>query len=720
MLFSLADIVLVTLTFLALSDVTFVAARRWLRDVEGLSDRHLFFLTRGLGPAVVAVGMYVLLVIFPRRPPAFYIALLILVFALLIVYGRRQLPLVAGIYLALGADLRRLDWRRGAALWILIALLAGFILAVGVGIPMTAHDGVAAAMEARIMLRERSMDLYLAVNTPDPQTGFYIPDFRPPFLHGLYLWFGMLTGEKGLEVLARTVTPLYGWHCLILLAYTVIRRRKSLIATAWTVFLLAVTPIFVLMSYSNGVDTPRLYLAFLALLWFVELTERAAKLRRAANFRLAVGAGAVSGLALFSHLINAPVVAAGGLAYLALSRERWRKRLATGLAVALIALVAGAQFHYLHPGVLKQLGRNFTWTFIGEWAAITSIVPTPKLPSSSPPPASEPPPPPASEPPPPSTPTLRTHSATIQNRGQGGDPLSQLLFGRLQMFTGIEHFGWLFYLFSIAVVVWLLRSPKTVLDKVLLAAAVMGGVAALSGMRKLSWSNPRYIGSLVLYGAYFAGPWLAGVSDRLRSRVPRLGGRWVLGGAAIVVLLAPLCVSTSILGAKIGFSNQGTFYSDFRSLRWVDHALREPVAASRHFWERYMGIRKTLRYLWADRDTQLENAHDFLAAVVFIKHHTPPDSRALVFRDARYFYYAERPGYVWNHPEISYDFRRSKSAEELHRFLMSKNVTHVVIDRYSERFDWYRKSRMGDLLTESLLAERVYEHGIARVYRLIP
>lgn len=288
------------------------------------------------------------------------------------------------------------------------------------------------------------------------------------------------------------------------------------------------------------------------------------------------------------------------------------------------------------------------------------------------------------------------------------------------MFTGIEHFGIVFYLFWTSVVLWLRGSLKTTLDKVLLASALVGCAIVVSGVRKISWSNPRYIASILVIAAYFAAPLLVAMEDLLRRRAI-LPGKRIAVWALVVFLGFPTILVVSIRGAKVEITNPGTFYSDFRSLKWLNLTLEDPGGALRLLWQDYMGIRKTLRHLWADDKTKLRHAHDYFAGVLYISENAPADAKVLLFRTARFFYYCDRRGVVWNSPEVKLmrsRFNNAASAGDRLHILRGEGFTHVLVDSFSQTQSAYLHAGIGDVLADPELAEVEYEFGTARVYRL--
>jgi hypothetical protein len=179
----------------------------------------------------------------------------------------------------------------------------------------------------------------------------------------------------------------------------------------------------------------------------------------------------------------------------------------------------------------------------------------------------------------------------------------------------------------------------------------------------------------------------------------------------------PALLVTTIRGAKVGITNTGDFYTNFRSLRWIEAFLEGPTGALSNFWQEYVGIRKMMRYALASDEEKLRHSHDYLAAILYFNAHAPVDARALVFRDGRYFYYAQRYGV----PVHDSRLRRGKpprNVEEVLRLFAFLGITHVLTDKLMEASPQYGLYQLGDLLPNPEISELIYEFGSARVYRL--
>ena len=759
---TLASAACLVLVHVVFSDAIFLFLRRLLRDVEGLSPMRIFVLSRGLGPAAVAASAYALLTFLPGRSPSFYagsITALILVPGLL---ALAELPALVASYRGLFARIGQV-WHRPKGLVSIIVLAALLAALFAVAIPLVEHDALSAAMETRIAVRDASLANFMAVREPDPETGYYMENFRTPFLQMLDAYFAWMLGRDAWDRPARWSSALFFVHGLALLA-ALLRRRHPERVVVWGCLLLAVTPIYFYMGYNNGIDTVRLYLLLVALAWIAELV-------RTSSRRVAIAAGMASGFALFAHLLAAPGLAWGGLVYLVKGRCSVRRRLSASAILLAIAFFAGAQYHYLMaPGLLEKLDRSFGVTRIATMlepvpvrdtiekraararkisgAVVSESIETAEKAAAketSPPPSSVPSQKMSRSPSPieqqevaltaPSVAVAATEEPRLDKRaseeeaidtiegptgllaarGQGGAFFEQLVFGRLQMFTGIEYFGWLFWIAAAALVARVSRRQETSgLGLVMSGAVVLTALVVLSGVRKLSWSNPRYIATLIPMAAYLAAPHLA-------SFEARLGRRRARTAAIVAALIFPVLLVTTIRGAKIEITNTGTFYSDFRSLRWVDTFVTDPRAALGILTSDYLGLRKTFVVLFSDDDTQLENAHDYFAATLWARDHLPEDAKILVFRDTRFFYYGRHKAVVWYSPELDqkqYQYYITRPAE-MKVFLLEQGFTHVLVDDYSMRLPGYFDNPIAEMLQNRRLVRQVFELGAARVYGLL-
>ncbi|HXQ23530.1 MAG TPA: hypothetical protein VN812_17765, partial [Candidatus Acidoferrales bacterium] len=300
----------------------------------------------------------------------------------------------------------------------------------------------------------------------------------------------------------------------------------------------------------------------------------------------------------------------------------------------------------------------------------------------------------------------------MARRGQGG-VVKRYLFGVLLPFTGVEWFGFFFWFFAVALVRWVRQRDKSVLETIMAWSAVAYVGVVLSGVSILSWSNPRYTGTLAPVIAYFTGTFAAGWWQRDGRRQRR---RRVVG--LLVLFLVPLGVITCVRGAKVGITNPGDFYENLHSTRWLWATVDDPLGSLHTLWDRYFGFRKTVRYAWASDSEKLLNSHDYFRAVDYMNCCTAPDASGLVIgRETYYFYYARRRGVAVVAPDL-FAFRVEKDPSAACKLLQRRGIDYVLIDSYYSTNPWFLDTPLAAILRDSELATLVFEAGTAQVHHL--
>ena len=678
-------------TYWVASDVVCLVALRFLRPADRDSSWEIFLLTRGLGPIVISWLVFQLLLFAPQCRPSVYIAGVLSVFALGGGLGRRQFAELARIYGGVWHALPRC-WPRtasGRVLLIVALALAVFMLSIGIGFPIVASDSLGFAIEARLIYRDLSFAHYPPL-VADALTGYYYPTFQVPCLQSLYVWFFLLTRTTDIDILLRTVAPVYALYCGLMVFWVLFRRTRNVDTALWGVIALLALPVFIVHSYMNNQDAHRIYFSFCVLLCLTTLLQSATK----AN---AVALGVFVGFAIYAHffgLVTAAVVLA---LYTLLSQQPLRMRLARLLLVVLVAAPLSGFDHYvvstrnaeqtLAGRVLRQFGVTRATPADAPGADVSAA------------------------------PSNRGDDWLLSRRGQGGGAFKQWVFGVLQPFTGIEWFGAFFWLLVVALLYWGRRSEKTRLETVMAWTAVAYLAVVLSGVRTLSWSNPRYAGTLAPIVAYFTGL-LAVTLHRQgfgRGDATRASVRLV---ALIVVFVVPLTLTTCVRGAKVGITNPGDFYEQLHSTAWIRAGVRDPLGSLRTLFERYFGGLQTVRYAWASDHEKLLHAHDYFRAVDYMNRNTPADATGLVIgREAYYFYYAERHGASLADPQLGSVWLKTDPVEVCAE-LVGRGIHYVLIDSFYQNHPSYVGTQLPAIVGDSALATLVFEAGTARVYRL--
>jgi len=677
-------------TYWVTADALCLVALRFLQPADRRSRLEVFLLTRALGPLLVSWILFHLLVLFPHRGPSFYVATTLTTFALFALVGRTQIGSLANVYVEVWKALP-LCWphsRTGKMLLGLALTLAGFIVFIGITYPIVEGDALGFTTEARLIYRDLGFDHY-PTTTADPQTGYYYLTFQTPCLQSLYVWFFLLTGTSQHDVLLRTVAPLYSLYCALILFWVLYQRSRSAETALWGVVALLAIPVFVVHSYLNTQDPHRIVLAFGALLGLAALV-------RAPTWNNAVVLGILLGFTVYAHffgLLTAGVVLA---LYLVLGRDGLRRKLATLCIAGIVAAPFTSLYYYAfataHPPHSVAAGESSTPTDMDRSAADRAARHFATTPTKS-----------AS--------TETANEWLMAKRGQAGR-LNRYLFGVLLPFTGIEWFGFFFWFFAVALVRWLREQDKTPLEVIMAWTAIVCLGVILSGVSTLSWSNPRYTGTLAPLVAYFTGTLAATWWRRHEGR------QWLRVALLLVVFLVPLGITTCVRGAKVGITNPGNFYENLHSTRWLQATFDHPVASLHVLWSRYLGFRKTLKYSRASDHMKLLNAHDYFRAVDYMNCCTPPKATGLVIgRETYYFYYAQRRGASVLDPALT-PFRGATQALEACQLLLGKGIDYVLIDSYHSTNPWYFRTQVAAILQDPTLATLEFEAGTARVFHL--
>ena len=674
-----AQLVAFLLTYWVASDALCLLALRALAPEDTNDQREIFLLSRGVGPIAISWLLFHLLLLLPHHQPSVYIGAILSAVLLAILLGQQQIGCLGRIYIGLWKALPSC-WppsTRGRVLLCLAVGIALFMIAIGVGFPIVGADSLGFAMEARLIHRDLGFDNYPTF-VADPQTGYYYSTFQIPCLQSLYVWFSLLSGTSAIDVLPRTVAPMYSLYCAVLVFWLLWRRTQRVDTAWWGVVVLLSLPVFVVHSYLNNQDPHRICLSLSALLCL------AALLRQPSHAK-AVALGVLLGFSVFAHFLGFVTVVAVGMLCLLLSRQGLRARLATLLLVGVVATPLSGLFYYgvgAGPNDQAASGRLMRQLEFTGGRVVTA---------------------------PSETGVARAgFDWLLERRGQAGG-FGRFIFGILLPFTGIEWFGFSFWLFAVAIAHWLRQPGKTTLEIIMVWVAAAFLAVVLSGVRTLSWSNPRYVGTLAPIVAYFVGAWAATWS----------GDRWPRAAALVGILLLPLVVTTSVRGAKVGITNPGDFYEKVHSTAWIRAALVDPLGSMQTLWERYFGVRQTLRYAWAGQHEKLLHAHDYFGAVDYMNCCTPADATGLVVgREPYYFYYAQRHGTSLEEPRLQKVWTTADPLEAC-RVVRGAGVDYVLIDSFYASHPLYVRSRLPAVVADPVLATEVFEGGTARVYRLL-
>jgi hypothetical protein len=661
-----------------------------IRDRERLRD--VFFLTRGIGPIAISWLLFHFVLLAPRHEPAFYVTATAACCAAALYFGRTRLACLLTIYRDLAGAARRHGPPDGvtALLAGLVAAVALFIVCIGVSFPIVEGDALGFAQEARLIYRDLSFENYPTVNA-DAETGYHYDTFQVPCLQMLYVWFFLLTQTSAVDVLARTVAPMYALYTALLLAWALYRRTASAETALWGCLALIAAPLFATESYYNTQDPHRIYLFFSALLW-LEIAVGATTMMLATLLL-----GLFVGLAIYGHFAGLMLLAIVPPLYFWRRRRRPGQALVASTLIVLVAVFVGGAHHYLRPVAAQRVLLQFPSMQPMVRKVLAPLGLEEVLPHKT------------------VVVSPKAYDWLASRRGQQSW-LTWLLFAKLQLFTGVEWFGLLFWFAAAGILGWLKQPHKTTLDSILAAAALLCTVIVLCDFRKMASSNPRYIATILPNAAYFAAMTIAAITHSRRwgdaRRMRALGT-----GLMMMVIVGPLLVTSAVRGAKIGLTNPGNLYEAVHSMNWVGDAVRHPISSLKTFCESYLGIRETLAYFAAGDAVKLQHTHDSFAAINYMRTSTPPTAAALAFRSTRYFYYSERRGISYTDPRME-TFSKISAADEACRFLAGLGIDHVLLDSYYATYPMYTDTKLMDILSDPKQSTKVYEYGSAQVYKL--
>jgi hypothetical protein len=654
---------------------------------------ELFILTRGLGPLVISWLLYYLFLVAPHKPAWFYGLAMFAILASFLIFSRKHLREVLQDYkqlVALSSKFKRQD-SLAKILLLIIALLFLFIFFVAICLPIVEGDALGFVTEARLIYRDLGFDNY-PTSVADSATGYYYDTFQPPCLQTLYVWFYILTGSSELDYLPRAVSPFFALYTCLTLGSCFLGAPRSFTKALWATFALCTVPLFVSQSYHNTQDPIRIHVFFISLLAFSRFIV-------APNFSSLSIFGSVLCLAIYAHftcLMLIPIFCI--LLVFMPGHDCKRKYLGCFLVITLCALFLGGGIHYSRPEVVRRLFTHFPMAQEAldqplRAIGLAQLLP-PSLLAASP----------------------KANVWLAARRGQTSE-WSSIIFGKLQLFSGIEWFGFIGWLSLAGIFLWWKTSTHpSARERIFFYSTILVAIMVTSDFRVMSSSNPRYIATILPLLCYFIGSIAPTLLDNLRQffRVPRS----VVATVLILTMAVPTVAVTSVRGAKIGVTNSGDLYRKARSLTWIPEVMYHPVSSLNALWTDFLGIRATIRFAFSTPAIQLIHSHDHFAAVFYLNENSPQDTTALVFHVTKYFYYAKRKGISYLDPRLE-PLATITEVTAGRILLRSLGVKYVILDSYYDDHPLYATTTLKQILSDSRYSKIVYSFGSTKVVELL-
>ncbi len=253
--------------------------------------------------------------------------------------------------------------------------------------------------------------------------------------------------------------------------------------------------------------------------------------------------------------------------------------------------------------------------------------------------------------------------------------LKRIFYERCQVFSTPGFFGLSYYIFLIALFYWVKYIHTERLDTVLLLGAILFAIPIIYKY----WLNNRYIFTVHPMVIYFGGLALGTIYTRLKQR--KLGrGFWIITSSIVLVVIIGFFSPGSIAHIKLG------------------------------------SAKKIVRYVFASKKKQASMTHPIFEAIEYINTQTPKDSVVLVFRDAEYFYNAERKGIPYWDPRLR-DFYKSHNTEEARWYLLNLGINYIMVDPQYAQCRAFKNSELKNILKDKKISRLLYENW-AVVYEI--
>ncbi len=465
------------------------------RHKEIISPGEILILGFGLGPIIISLILCLLFLFLPNKANLFYILIVSVIFLLMLFIGRRNI-LEGKEFLAWFKGIRNLE-KDIILIVAIVSIVMLYIFIVGINFPIVTHDASTYGYYGKYLYQEKNLSHY-PMRKPDEKTGAYLKVRHPPGFPLIYTWFYLLQGNTDSDILARTVSPMYGLYLIILL-WIVLRTRKNKYCSAFGILLMALTPLFIQQSCCNTIDPTRMYLIFFS---FILL----AKFLNSESFILALLTIIVLGLSLYLHTAGLLVLLTMIILYLLLTKKSIKRRII--LAVLMAIVLGGVRYGTKHikfsPPILRTylslLRTNFSFQRF-EYSHFKKIAALGKR---------------------------RTEVISEEPE----EWLRRIFYERGQVFSTPIFFGLSYYIFLFALFYWIGYIHKKRLDLVLLLGAILFAIPVIYRY----WLNNRYIFTIHPIIAYFGGLAIGSVYSRLRNG--KFKGLWPVVLIPLIVMMA--------------------------------------------------------------------------------------------------------------------------------------------------------------------------------------
>lgn len=419
----------------------------------------------GLGPMIISFFLFFLYSFFPNNQNYFYILIIGLIFLSTAVIIRKQL--IGNIrdgwsYLATIPAKIKSSPKDILIIKIIIILICLYVFIQAIVYPILSRDASIYALYGQGIYLDHNLKNY-PMTVADPRNGFFFSEIlHPPALSLIYSWFYLLQGNIGTDILVRTVSPMYFLYLVILL-WTVLRRRANEYTAAFGVLLLVFTPILISQTYQNGIDTLRIFFIFSSFI----LMAQYFKIKK---FPLVLLAIIALSFALYSHITGIFAFIVVILIYFFFARTKIKQKILVFILICILPILIGGMFYIINSVKTHSiLGQRQSYYQISN-ADFYS---------------------------------LETQSLMKPENSRLNPKWQIFIFIRSQMFSRPELHGFSYYILILAIIyLFILRKIKIeLIDKVFLSFLLLFMLLILYRY----YLNSRYIMTILPFVAYFDG-----------------------------------------------------------------------------------------------------------------------------------------------------------------------------------------------------------------------
>ena len=305
-----------------------------LSSAENENFWSFFQISLGLGPCFLSWILTQSVRILPGHSNYLYMGIMYMAALIIIVLGW-DIETLRKLRTHVDSSIRNLlSWSKlEKGLGVLLVTVILVHLYLSVFSPVTENDAVQYIVVARMIFKKHSLSFYPVIKPLS--NGFYAVSSHPVGFLGLYFLVFLLQGGAHITILVKLFSPLYVIFTVVAI-WGVLKEYRPLYPLLASLILIC-TPCYFAQSSQLSIDSYRMYLLFVAIIWVLELSKK-----HKLNRRFAIATGVVAGLSMYSHSIGLLFTLPLGLPLLLFYKHgSWKQCIGTTLIILAVALLIG-------------------------------------------------------------------------------------------------------------------------------------------------------------------------------------------------------------------------------------------------------------------------------------------------------------------------------------------------------------------------------------------